>query len=129
MDRNDLTGTRDRLKVGQTPVRRHLDSCPEHRAALDGGERENRVCGGPHSGFAGEYALIGIFAHEYAVIGIDARARHRAVEDPASGLCAPVKETVVREAARKGRVQRRHRAGARRLPRARVRNNAFPYAR
>ncbi|WP_411136606.1 hypothetical protein [Streptomyces sp. C10] len=129
MDRNDFTGMCDCLKVGQTPVRRYLDSCPEHRAALDGGERENRVRGGPHSGFAGECPLIRIFAHEHAVIGIDARARHRAVEDPASGLCTPVQEAVVRKAARKGRVQRRHRAGARRLPRARVRNNAFPHAR
>ncbi|WP_241746238.1 hypothetical protein [Streptomyces lydicus] len=129
MDRNDFTGVRDRLKVGQTPVRRHLDACPEHRAALDGGERENRVRGGPHSRFAGERTLIRIFAHEYAVIGPDARARHRAVEDPARGLCTPVKKAVVRETARKGRVQCRHRAGARRLPRARVRKNAFPHAR
>ncbi|MEU8782493.1 hypothetical protein [Streptomyces sp. NPDC048637] len=129
MDRNDFTGLRDRFKVGQAPVRRHIDSCPEHRAALDGGKRENRVSGGSHSGFACEGALIRVFAHEDAVIGPDARARHRAVEDPPGGLGAPVKEAVIRETARKGRVQRRHRAGARGLPGARVRNNAFPHAR
>ncbi|MFC6517148.1 hypothetical protein ACFQFR_32820 [Streptomyces goshikiensis] len=124
MHRDDLGPVRDRVELGEAASPGQADPRPQHRAALDGGLREDGMGRRAQPRGTGHRALVGVLTHEDAAVGRYAGARDRPVEDPAFGLGPPVQQGRLGELPREGRVERRPRALPRGVPGSRVGDDA-----